>query len=415
MDASRHYRDEYRSYRSRSRSLSRSQPVSTSHSPSPQHSRRRDQHRRHRRASDDRDARSRSPERRNRKHSRREQGRRAVAAPVTLPFDARPLSKHDLQLLEPMFALYLDIQKNIDIADLDEREVKGRWKSFVGKWNRGELAEGWYDPSTFQKAQQDSAAGNYERVSSPGPRASPDYGERYRKTGRKDTSETPRERSTSSAISLDQRSKDTEENENEDDDEEEESYGPKLPTADSSLAIGPSTARSSGADQKSGPTIPSFQDLQLQRESQTESQTTAFVTQRKESSLARAAHKAQIRSAEEEIAPRAEPGTRERRLEKKRETAVANRAFAESKTGGDDDGIVGDDELMGGGGAGGDDLAALKKQREKETRKKNEREIRREELLRARAAEREERLKAYRRREEETMSVLKALAKQRFG
>ncbi|KAL2369118.1 hypothetical protein BDBG_06367 [Blastomyces gilchristii SLH14081] len=409
MDASRHHRDEYWSYRSRSRSLSRSRPVYSSHSPPPQHSRRRDHHRRHRRASDDRDARSRSPERRNRKHSRREQERRAVAAPVTLPFDARPLSKHDLQLLEPMFALYLDIQKNIDITDLDKREVKGRWKSFMGKWNRGELAEGWYDPSTFQKAQQDSAAGNYQRVSSPGARASPDYGERYAKPGRKDTSETRRERSTSSVISLDRRSKDTEENE--DEDEEEESYGPKPPTPDSSLAI----ARSSGADQKSGPTIPSFQDLQLQRESEKQSQTTTFITQRKETSLARAAHKAQIRSAEEEIAPRAEPGTRERRLEKKRETAAANRAFAESKTGGDDDGIVGDDELMGGGGAGGDDLAALKKQREKEMRKKNEREIRREELLRARAAEREERLKAYRRREEETMSVLKALAKQRFG
>ncbi|OJD26182.1 hypothetical protein ACJ73_02442 [Blastomyces percursus] len=413
MDASRHYRDEHRSYRSRSRSLSRSQPVSTSHSPSPQHSRRRDQHRRHHRASDDRNARSRSPERENWEHSRREQERRAVAAPVTLPFDARPLSKHDLQLLEPMFALYLDIQKNIDIADLGEREVKGRWKSFMGKWNRGELAEGWYDPSTFQKAQQASAAGNYERVSSPEPRASPDYGERYAKTGRKDTSETPRERSISSAISLEQRAKDTEENEDddEDEDEEDESYGPKLPTPNSSLAI----ARRSGAEQKSGPTIPSFQDLQLQRESGKQSQTTAFISQRKETSLARAAHKAQIRSAEEEIAPRAEPGTRERRLEKKRETAAANRAFAESKTGGDDDGIVGDDELMGGGGAGGDDLAALKKQREKEVRKKNEREIRREGLLRARAAEREERLKAYRRREEETMSVLKALAKQRFG
>ena len=33
-----------------------------------------------------------------------------------------------------MFALYLDIQKQIDIEELDEREVKGRWKSFVGKW-----------------------------------------------------------------------------------------------------------------------------------------------------------------------------------------------------------------------------------------------------------------------------------------
>jgi hypothetical protein len=33
-----------------------------------------------------------------------------------------------------MFALYLDIQKQKYIDDLDEDEVRGRWKSFVGKW-----------------------------------------------------------------------------------------------------------------------------------------------------------------------------------------------------------------------------------------------------------------------------------------
>jgi len=32
-----------------------------------------------------------------------------------------------------MLGLYLDIQKQIDIDTLDETEVKGRWKSFVGK------------------------------------------------------------------------------------------------------------------------------------------------------------------------------------------------------------------------------------------------------------------------------------------
>ena len=33
-----------------------------------------------------------------------------------------------------MFALYLDIQKQLDLEDLEETEVKGRWKSFVNKW-----------------------------------------------------------------------------------------------------------------------------------------------------------------------------------------------------------------------------------------------------------------------------------------
>jgi hypothetical protein len=47
---------------------------------------------------------------------------------------ARKISKHDLPAYRPMFALYLDIQKQIDIDTLDETEVKGRWKSFVGKW-----------------------------------------------------------------------------------------------------------------------------------------------------------------------------------------------------------------------------------------------------------------------------------------
>ena len=65
---------------------------------------------------------------------------------------------------------------------------------------------------------------------------------------------------------------------------------------------------------------------------------------------------------------------------------------------------------------GGDnEYAALKQEKEKDQRKKNEREIRREEILRARAAEREERVQRYRQKEEETMGFLQALAKQRFG
>lgn len=54
--------------------------------------------------------------------------------PVALPLDARPLSKRDLTRYQPLFGMYLDIQKNIDIDELDERELKGRWKSFFKKW-----------------------------------------------------------------------------------------------------------------------------------------------------------------------------------------------------------------------------------------------------------------------------------------
>lgn len=51
-----------------------------------------------------------------------------------LPLGAREISRHDLSSFRPLFALYLDIQKQIDIEELDDNEVKGRWKSFVGKW-----------------------------------------------------------------------------------------------------------------------------------------------------------------------------------------------------------------------------------------------------------------------------------------
>lgn len=129
-------------------------------------------------------------------------------------------------------------------------------------------------------------------------------------------------------------------------------------------------------------------------------------------------HKSELKHIEEEVAPRAEPGTHERRQEKRQERAAANRSFAQSARGGSPVDAVPDDEMLGGGGGGGgggDSLEAMKQEREKETRKKNDRELRREEILRARVAEREERMEAYRRKEDETMSVLKALAKQRFG
>ncbi|KAK3076396.1 hypothetical protein LTS18_013146, partial [Coniosporium uncinatum] len=101
-----------------------------------------------------RDGRSRSPHRERKlshrqrsrspshKSSRHEKKHEQSSKPAILPLKARPLSKRDYDQHKAMFALYLDIQKQILLEDLDEREAKGRWKSFVGKWNRGELAEG---------------------------------------------------------------------------------------------------------------------------------------------------------------------------------------------------------------------------------------------------------------------------------
>ena len=33
-----------------------------------------------------------------------------------------------------MFALYLEVQKQLDINDIKDGEMRGRWKRFVGKW-----------------------------------------------------------------------------------------------------------------------------------------------------------------------------------------------------------------------------------------------------------------------------------------
>ena len=54
--------------------------------------------------------------------------------PACLPFQASTLSKHAFEVYKPMFALYLDIQKQLILEELSEEEVRGRWKSFLGKW-----------------------------------------------------------------------------------------------------------------------------------------------------------------------------------------------------------------------------------------------------------------------------------------
>lgn len=84
-------------------------------------------------------SRSRSPVSSDRHHRRRSRDRdqhhaSKSSASRVLPFNAQKIAKHDLREYRPMFALYLDIQKNLDIEELPEDEVKGRWKSFVNKW-----------------------------------------------------------------------------------------------------------------------------------------------------------------------------------------------------------------------------------------------------------------------------------------
>lgn len=208
-----------------------------------------------------------------------------------------------------------------------------------------------------------------------------------------------------------------------DEEDDEEDYGPNLP---SELQItkpgGPS----------SGPAIPTMQDLDFRKgtpfifssqsdlpmltcpptESAIEDAIEARHDARKQHRAEVHSHKSEMRQVEDEVAPRAEPGTHERRMQKRQEASASNRAFADSRRGGSPGAAAPEEMLMG---SGENDLVEMKKEQEKVQRKKNEREIRREEIMRARAAEREERVQQYRQKEEETIGWLKTLAKQRFG
>ncbi|KAG9379840.1 hypothetical protein A1F94_010196 [Pyrenophora tritici-repentis] len=137
--------------------VSKAQLLPTCHSPS-RDTRSHKKHQESRR-------RSRSPhgDRDNDNHRyKRRRTRSPVAKTVALPYKAKPLTKRDYEAYKPLFQSYLDIQKQIQLDELDEREAKGRWKSFVSRWNRGDLARSWYDPSMLKTAQDtliaDSAA-----------------------------------------------------------------------------------------------------------------------------------------------------------------------------------------------------------------------------------------------------------------
>jgi hypothetical protein len=91
--------------------------------------------REHRHKHRSRHARSRSPRRdEERHHHKKRRSRSPPARPVTLPYYAKQLSKRQFEEYKPLFQSYLDIQKQINLDELDERETKGRWKSFIGRW-----------------------------------------------------------------------------------------------------------------------------------------------------------------------------------------------------------------------------------------------------------------------------------------
>ncbi|KAK5698141.1 hypothetical protein LTR97_007101 [Elasticomyces elasticus] len=296
--------------------------------------------------------RSRSPHRKGHHHHSK-----SSEKSVRLPFHAHHLHKRDLNAYTPVFAEYLDIQKGKDIAELSEDEVKGRWKSFLGKWNRGELAEGWYDPEMKAKADERYVPPfNTSNVVNE-PNAAPNAGTNGERDDRSD-------------------------------EDEDDGYGPALPDA---------------ARRKAGPSVPGFQDIQQRREQAVEDREAHRTDMRYERKQERDLAKERL----DELAPRADAGSRERQLEKKREVTASNRAFRDAKEGGDVE--VGDRDLLG------DDADSHKAELKNMEKKKSERELRKEEVMRAREAEREERVADYRRKEDKTMNMLKEIAKQRFG
>jgi len=261
--------------------------------------------------------------------------------------------------------------------------------------NRGELAEGWYDPATKNKADRGSIATE---------RTAHDDG--------LETSDSQSHQEHQQDVAQYQDQVEPRNGNNDNDDEDDDEYGPSLPSAVQRSARGP------------GPAIPSLQDLQHRdgMPSSTTSGSAAFTTLltrtvelsledeearrsdlRYERKLDRLTQKERL----DDIAPRADPGSRERKIEKKQEAAASNRAFREARSPGAEE--VGEKDLLG------DDGDGIKRKIREMDKKKTERELRKEEVLRAREAEREERLRVHREKEDKTMENLRAIARERFG
>ncbi|EXM34975.1 hypothetical protein V3481_011337 [Fusarium oxysporum f. sp. vasinfectum] len=341
----------YKNTRSRSRPRSRS----------PDNKRSKTSSYRHERHHSESSGRRSSPKHHHRHHSShksRDHASRKPEAVVNLPFKARPLSKADLSSFKPLFGEYLSLQKQKNITEMDDHEVRGRWKSFIGKWNRKELAEGWYDPETFARITSNHPVAPQAR----------------RASVHRDEVQEPMN--------------DREDRESEDD---EDDYGPTLPGSDHT--------------RRSGPGIPTLQDLSLRAELAEEDKQASIADLREARKADRALQKERL----EDLVPRAEAGTRERMLEKRAAVADKMRSFRDKSP----DAMEAKDEreLMG----GGDSLDEYKKAKEREQRRKTEREIRREEIERAKREEVEEKKRAWREREEGTVSMLRELARQRFG
>lgn len=145
-------------------------------------------------------------------------------------------------------------------------------------------------------------------------------------------------------------------------------------------------------------------DIELRRTLESEAREAELSSLR----LSRRADRAVQKERLDDLVPRAEPGTRERQLEKRRLTTEAMREFASARESGGDVEVP-EGELLGGG------ADEYRRMVESSRQRRTEREIRREEVARARNAEREERIREARAREDERLAMLREMARQRFG
>ncbi|KAL7272948.1 hypothetical protein RUND412_004220 [Rhizina undulata] len=364
MDSHRHHRHS-RSIHSHSHSRSRSRSPNRRYHRDKDESRSRERHSSHRHRSRDRS----TSHLHSRTHYRHSHKRTRSPSPLpVLPFNAQPISKHDFNAYREIFADYLDIQKGLVLDELEKPEAKGRFKRFVTHYNRGDLARGWYE-----RVCKGLSSGSGSGLRS---RNTEDCGTKENENNHPKKRQRTEERGD--ARDLERKV----EEEDEDESSEDEMVGPFLPGDEPNR-------------RKAGPAIPTLEDLELQQEQQKEDQELS----RLDLQHARRQDRKQQREQLDELVPRAEAGTRERQLEKKKGVNEKMRAFREKSA----EAEVDDNTLMG-----GTDSFKLKKAALE--RKKNERELRKEQLLRARIAEREERLQRHREKEDRTMAMLKQLA-----